>query len=112
MARRVRGATLDDVAPVLAVFARGVEELASSGERVREVVAQRARRLAREPSLCTVELEQYIAVRVRRRVDVGPRVRTRVGRFLDQSPGGDFLYPPPTAWNPSAWYPVRDAPTR
>jgi hypothetical protein len=96
VARRLRTATGDDVTAVGAVFARRPEELVAPRERVREFVAERRRRVAREYELDVVEFQRQVGS-VRGNGDVGGVGRPEIssaGEFPAQPRGGDFLYPP------------------
>jgi len=72
----------DDVAPVLAVRAGGVEELPATGQRLGQFVPECPCDPSREPPLAVRERQNHIVA-----------ISLDAGRFLDQPPGDRFLYP-------------------
>jgi hypothetical protein len=78
-----------------------VEELATAGQRVRERVSELSRGRPGEPLRVAVgkpdDEVRPVDGRVDDRLLPGPggrvTLRSFVGRFLDQPPRGDFLYP-------------------
>ncbi|WP_244509948.1 hypothetical protein [Halogranum gelatinilyticum] len=87
MARRGRAAPGDDVTAVLAVFARGAEELLSLAECLAELVAQGGRVAPRESELVAVERQEEFGT-VRRDFGLGVRdAGFTPGEFLDQERG-------------------------
>lgn len=86
VARGVGAASLDDVAPVLAVSAGRVQELASVGQRVAEVVAQPRGVLAIQNVRVGAETDDNVP-------GVDRDGWLTAGEFLDQPPRGDFRYP-------------------
>ena len=82
VARGVGTSPRDDVAPVAPVFAHRSDERLPPRERGVQFVPERSRGLPREPSL-PIRERQYELV----------AATLDAGRFLDQPPGGGFLYP-------------------
>lgn len=83
VARRIRVAARDDVAPVRPMLARGPEKLLAASQCRGEVVTQRPGGLRADPMIAVRKPENQFVVD-------GFSVR----RFLDQPPADGFLYPP------------------